>query len=72
MAKSISSSDIDRLIKKIKHDLDDTDKRMRALNRILKARKEGSGSPNDADLSGQLDQILKSIHESGFNRDNRK
>lgn len=67
-----SSSEVDRLIKKIKHDLDDTDKRMKALDKAIKARKEGSSAANDADISGQLDQILKSIHEGRCSTDEHK
>lgn len=71
---AIDASELDRRVKKFKAELEDTDRRVKALDKILSSRKEkeGSSARSDADLNGEIEKILRSLPENYFSHSGQK
>lgn len=71
---AINALELDRRVKKFKAELEDTDRRVKALDKLLvsKRRKEGSSAKNDADLNGEIEKILRSLPDNYFSSSGQK
>lgn len=63
---AISASDLDRRLKDFMAELNETDQRVRALDKLVGSRKKkgASSKKNNADPDGEIEKILKNISEN--------